>query len=313
MEKRKTRFTSALLLFVFLFLSLLPAASADRIPQNKPKNYKGAMRVVWCKEWISLRAEPSKTSERLAEIPLGSIVYSCVDIGDDKFYQCEYEGQTGYALIGYLWPAPECEPPLSASITRKMTMEEVVGSGEIVLEWKDYNMSVVAAHEWIKENKTDWEVLRIGCFINGSPIWGHEERAEKTGQYDLLKVFIGGTTDDWQIMVYNGAYGLSLLDLLSGRERWCVTTANCPMGNAAAIAVGKNGTVYVAGTDGPDPVAVSMDGKVLWKSEIDDPEVFDPYEITVEDDNILVKYGCGLEDGYRLVTLNNLGQLISIR
>ena len=56
-----------------------------------------------------------------------------------------------------------------------------------------------------------------------------------------------------------------------------------------------------------------MDGKVLWKSEIDDPEVFDPYEITVEDDNILVKYGCGLEDGYRLVTLNNLGQLISIR
>ena len=117
MEKRKTRFTSALLLFVFLFLSLLPAASADRIPQNKPKNYKGAMRVVWCKEWISLRAEPSKTSERLAEIPLGSIVYSCVDIGDDKFYQCEYEGQTGYALIGYLWPAPECEPPLSASIT----------------------------------------------------------------------------------------------------------------------------------------------------------------------------------------------------
>ena len=55
------------------------------------------------------------------------------------------------------------------------------------------------------------------------------------------------------------------------------------------------------------------DGKVLWKSEIDDPEVFDPYEITVEDDNILVKYGCGLEDGYRLVTLNNLGQLISIR
>ena len=313
MKKRKIRFFSVLLLLMLLLSLMISESSADRIPQEKPKNYKGAMRVVWCKEWISLRAEPSKTSERLAEIPLGAIVYSCIDIGDDKFYQCEYEGQTGYALIGYLWPAPECEPPLSASITRKMTMDEVIGTGNVVLEWKDYNMSVVASHEWVTENKKDWEVMRIGCFINGSPIWGHEEKAEKTGQYDQLKVFIGGVTDDWQIMVYNGAYGLSLLDLLSGRERWCVTTANCPMGNAAATAVDNNGNIYIAGTDGPDPVAISMDGKVLWKSAINDPDVYDPYEITVENDSVLVKYKSGLTDGFKLVTLNNLGQVVSVR
>ena len=118
MEKRKTRFVSALLLFVFLFSVLISAASADRVPQDKPKNYKGAMRVVWCKEWISLREEPSKLSARIAEIPLGAIVYSCVDIGNPLFYQCEYEGQTGYVLKGYLVPAPECEPPLSSSVTR---------------------------------------------------------------------------------------------------------------------------------------------------------------------------------------------------
>ena len=313
MKKRKIRFFSVLLLLMLLLSLMISESSADRIPQEKPKNYKGAMRVVWCKEWISLRAEPSKTSERLAEIPLGAIVYSCIDIGDDKFYQCEYEGQTGYALIGYLWPAPECEPPLSASITRKMTMDEVIGTGNVVLEWKDYNMSVVASHEWVTENKKDWEVMRIGCFINGSPIWGHEEKAEKTGQYDQLKVFIGGVTDDWQIMVYNGAYGLSLLDLLSGRERWCVTTANCPMGNAAATAVDNNGNIYIAGTDGPDPVAISMDGKVLLKSAINDPDVYDPYEITVENDSVLVKYKSGLTDGFKLVTLNNLGQVVSVR
>ena len=311
MKKLVIRFFAGLLLLIFLFE--IPAALADRIPQEKPKNYKGAMRVVWCNEWISLRAEPSKTSERLAEIPLGAIVYSCIDIGDPRFYQCEYEGQTGYALIGYLWPAPECEPPLSASITRKMTMEEVIGTGDVVLDWKDYNMSVVAAHEWVTENKKKWEVLRIGCFINGSPIWGHEEKAEEFGQYDQLKVFIGGVTDDWQIMVYNGAYGLSLLDLLSGKERWCVTSANCPLGNAAATAVGKDGTVYIAGTDGPDPVAISPDGKVLWKSEIEDPEVYGPYEITVENNSILVKYESGLSEGYKLVTLNNMGQLISVQ
>ena len=313
MRKRRIRLFAGLLLSVMLFLSAVPGACADRVPQEKPDNYIGAMRVVWCKEFISLREQPGKTFKRIAEIPLGAIVYSCVDIGNPLFYQCEYEGQTGYALQGYLVPAPECEPPLSASITRKMTMEEVIGVGEVVLDWKDYNMSVVAAHEWITENRTKWEVLRIGCFINGSPIWGHEEKAEKSGQYDLLKVFIGGVTDDWQVMVFNGAYGLSMLDLLSGKERWCVTIANCRMGNAAATAVDKNGTVYLAGTDGPDPVAISMDGKVLWKSELEDPELFDPGEITVENGNILVKYRSGLENGYNLVTLDSNGKLVSVR
>lgn len=310
MKKRKIRLFILLLLCV---LAINVTAGADRVPQEKPKNYIGAMRVVWCKEWISLREEPKKTSNRLAEIPLGAIVYNCVDIGNPRFYECEYEGQKGYALIGYLWPAPECEPPLSSSVTKKMTMEEVIGTGEVVLDWKDYNMSVVAAHEWVEEDKKRWEVLRIGCFINDSPIWGHEERAEEFGQYDQLKVFIGGVSDDWQVMVYNGAWGLSMLDLLSGKERWCVTTGNCSLGNAAATAVGKDGTVYVAGTDGPDPVAITQDGIVLWRSDVNNPDVYGPYEITVDNDAILVKYESGMTDGYKLVTLDSNGQLISVR
>ena len=311
MKKRTIRVFTALLLIAALLLPVM-SAGADRVPQERPKGYIGAMRVVWCKEWISLREEPSKLSARIAEIPLGAIVYSCVDIGDPRFYQCEYEGQTGYALIGYLWPAPECEPPLSSSVTRKMEMDEVIGSGEVVLDWKDYNMSVVAAHEWVTENRKKWEVLRIGCFINGSPIWGHEERAEESGQYDQLKAFIGGVEDDWQVMVYNGAYGLSLLDLLSGKERWCVTTANCPMGNAAAVAVDKDGTVYLAGTDGPDPVAISLAGRVLWKSDVNNPDIYGPYEIEVEDGMVHTKYACGLTDGYKMVTYDSNGKLIAV-
>lgn len=313
MKKRGIRLVGGLLLFVMLFLSTVSVAAADRVPQEKPANYIGAMRVVWCKEFVSLREEPSKTSKRLAEVPLGAIVYSCLDIGSAKFYQCEYEGQTGYVLRGYLVPAPECEPALSSSVSRKMTMEEVTGTGEVVLDWKDYNMSVVAAHEWVTEDRKEWEVLRIGCFINDSPIWGHEERAERIGQYDMLKVFIGGVTDDWQIMVFNGAYGLSQLDLLSGKERWCVTVANCPMGNAAATAVDDKGTVYLAGTDGPDPVAISLAGEVLWKSSIDNPEIYGPYEITPENGNLLVKYESGMENGYKLVTLDGSGMLISVK
>ena len=301
-------------LFIFTLLGcILGTACADRILKEKTDKYIGAMRVVWCKEWVSLREEPKKTSNRLAEIPLGDIVYSCTDINDPRFYKCEYQGQTGYVLKGYLLPAPECEPPASSSITKKMTLDEVTGSGETVLDWKDYNMSVVAVHENTSENGTDWEVLRIGCFIDGTPIWGHEEKCEKFADSDMLKVFIGGVPDDWQVMVFNGGYGLSLLDLLSGKERWCVTTGSCPMGDAAAIAVGPDGTIYLAGSDGPDPIAIALDGRVLWKSEINDPDVFNPYEITVKNGAVLVKYQSGMDQGYKLVTLDITGQLLSIR
>ncbi len=305
---------TAALLALILLVSTLPAAGADRMPEQKTSRYLGTMRVCFCKEFISLREEPRKTSERLAEIPLGAIVYKCVNFDKEGlFYKCEYEGQEGYVLKKYVRPAPEYEPPDSMALTRKMTMEEVIGNGEVVLDWKDYNMSVVAAYETIREKGKKWEVLRIGCFVNDSPLWGHEERVMMTGQYSMLKVFIGGVEDDWQVMLFDGGWGLSLFDLLSGKERWCLNVSDCWMGNGAAIAVDKNGTTYIAGTDGPDPVAVSMDGQVLWQSEISNEDVFGPYEMTVQKDTIQVKYKSGLKDGYKLVTLDNTGELISIR
>ena len=309
---KRLRVLSAVLLLAVLLLSISGVA-ADRLLKEKPANYIGAMRVVWCNEWVSLRSEPKKTSDRIAKIPLGDIVYSCTDINSTLFYKCEYQGQTGYVLKGYLQKAPECEPPLSSSVTKKMTYEELVGSGEIVLDWKDYNMTVIAAHEVITENRKEWEVLRVGCFIDGSPIWGHEEKAEIFGQYQMLKAFIGGVPDDWQVMIFDGAYGLSMLDLLSGKEKWSVTVGNCPMGNAAAVAVDENGTVYLAGTDGPDPVAISLDGRVLWKSDLGSAEIYDPYEIIVSKGKINVKYKSGLDTGYRLVTFDTAGQLLSVR
>lgn len=301
----------AALFLAAVLLVITAPAGADRLPEERPDGYIGAMRVVWCKEWVSLREAPKKTSDRLAQIPLGDIVYSCVPTKDPRFYKCEYQGQEGYVLSGYLIPAPECEPPLSSAVKKKMTMEELKGNGEIVLDWKDYNMSVVAVRDHVQENKRKWEVLRVGCFIDGTPVWGHEEKVEE-GQLERLKVFIGGVQDDWKVMLYDGGYGLSMLDLLSGKEKWTLSVANCPLGDAAAVAVDKNGTMYVAGSDGPDPVAITLGGRVLWKSDISDPNVFGPFEIALEDSKVLVKYRCGLTDEYRMVTLDSNGGLVSI-
>ena len=159
----------------------------------------------------------------------------------------------------------------------------------------------------------DSEILRIGCFLDGEPLWGHVETVENNGQHSLLKVFIGGTEDDPQVMLFDGGYGLTMIDLLSGKEKWTVNIGNCPMGDAAVTAVNDIGVIYLAGTDGPHPVAISADGHVLWRSEISNPSVYEPYEMEVVNGLILVKYRSGMTDGYKLVTLDGTGELMEIR
>lgn len=308
----KKRIIAILLLLILVQVSV---ANADRIPRDiRIHDYLGAMRVTWCKEWVSLRAEPRKTSERLMQIPLNEIVYNCKYMKDRRFVQCEYQGITGYVLVKYLRKAPEFEPPYSCGLSRIMTREEVIGTGEVVLDWNRDNASVIAAYETIIEKKKEWEILRIGYFENGEPVWGLEERLrvgykQKPGK---LKVFIGGTPDAPEVMLYDGGYGLSMLDLHSGEEKWNLRVQECYLGDAAVRAVDGNGTCYIAGTDGPDPVAVSQDGEVLWKAAINDPAVYEPYEMTV-DSQIEVKYRCGSSDSYTLVVLDLSGQIISSR
>ena len=307
------RWITFLFISVFFLMPVL-SASADRPMEEKPYNYLGAHKVVWCKEYISLREKPFKTSKRLLEIPLGAIVYNVKEIRSATFYQVEYEGVTGYALKGYLKPAPDFEPPANSSVTKRMTLEEVTAEGEVVLEWNDYNMSVVAAHSYYREKRKNFEVLRIGCFIDGNPIWGHEETVDIThSKTDLLKAFIGGIQDDWQVIVYNGGYGLSMLDLLSGRERWSVTVKNTPMGDGAAAAVDKNGTIYIAGSKGNGHVAISADGKVLWQASADETGLTGACEINVQDELIEVKYRGESNGIYKLAAFDNKGSLISVK
>jgi len=61
------------------------------------------MYVDNCSEWISLRAEPDKASERLQKIPLGARV-TAIGRANDDFLLVEYNGQRGYALTGFLTP-----------------------------------------------------------------------------------------------------------------------------------------------------------------------------------------------------------------
>ena len=110
----------AVLFALLLTCSLCLSASADRIPEEHNFRYIGAMKVVRCKEYVTLRNVPYKTGKALAKVPLGAIVYNCRTIKEKKsFVYAEYEGLQGYILVQFLDKAPEFEPAVTSAITQK--------------------------------------------------------------------------------------------------------------------------------------------------------------------------------------------------
>lgn len=77
--------------------------------------------VTNCKSWVSLRQNADTSSKRLAQVPLGATVKSCVLMGD--FVKCTYNGQSGYILAKYLKDA--ASPSTSSA-------EDLTGEARVV-------------------------------------------------------------------------------------------------------------------------------------------------------------------------------------
>lgn len=60
-----------------------------------------AMRVVNCKEYITLRTSPSTKAAEIRKIPLGERVFY-IEPASNGFYKVAYMGDTGYALASYM-------------------------------------------------------------------------------------------------------------------------------------------------------------------------------------------------------------------
>lgn len=290
---------------VLVFCLSCSIAMAARKTVQKDQYYLGAMRVVRCNDSVSLREGPDKSSRVLAKVPLDAIVLYCSNNTRqynnvrykkqlDLFIRCEYEGQEGYILKKYLEPAPEFEPAETKADYNIMTRDEIIGEGEVVLDWQEFNVAVLAAKESIQIKNENWDYLRVGCFIDEEPIWGYTEAVRTNEQSCALSAFMGGTEDEPQVYVYDQEYGLIMLDLMDGMELWTLQKDSCPLGDASIRAVGVNtGILYVTGTDGPDPIAISSEGNVVWRSNIDDPEVYGPTEMILNPTSIEIHYESG--------------------
>lgn len=308
----------SILLILILCLSW-SVSTAERKTVEKDQFYLGAMRVIRCKDYVSLRETPDKTGKVLAKVPLNAIVLYCSNNiskytggkykkQKELYIKCEYDGQEGYILKKYLEPAPDFEPAESKADSNIMTRDEIIGGGDIVLDWHEFNVSVLAAYQVSVDNGENWEHLRVGCFIDDEPIWGYTESVKQAGENSSLKAFMGGTEDEPQVYVYDSQYGLMMLDLMDGTEVWNIPKTTCPLGDAAVYTVGPDtGILYITGTDGPDPVAISTEGNILWRSEINDPDVYGPMWITLNPEDIEIIY----ESGYRVRLAYN-GERLSV-
>lgn len=247
-----------------LLASCLCAALAAEYP---------IMVVVNCEEWVSLRAEPDTASPRLCKVPLGEPVFNCTRQGD--FYRCDYGDFTGYILSDYLTPGeddPESNEPEAE--------EEV---GELVLKAEVNGLQITAERTMMDGG----EYLLVACDgPDGEQRWFYETGTEDVTELTLTDAFMGGAAQDPMVMVYNAEQStLTALDAFTGSVCW---TLKEHLGGSITHLVADDGTVYVGGYYGPDPVAIRPDGTVAWRANSGDSVWL--YDMAFEEGLIACRY-----------------------
>ena len=197
---------------------------------------EGMLKIVNCQDWVSLRSAPDSGSERLAQVPLGALVTGEYDY-DSDFSYCSYGGVSGYILNQYLET-----PALAAQVDGRTVIAErsYAGSGE---------------------------VMELTCLdANGSELWKRVFQSPYATELDCTDAFMAGTAAEPMVLVHVSGVGLTALDLYTGQEKWTLGEDVVSLGGSLSCAVGEDGTMYLGGYYGPDPVAISVDGEVLWQS-----------------------------------------------
>lgn len=206
------------------------------------------MKIINCQEWVSLRAEADGNAQRFAEVPLGTTVRGYY-ASNGEFSQCEYDGIVGYILNQYLEVMAADEGEESA--TAGAPAQEIELNGGTLRIWKERT----AEKEEMQLEFVDAE---------GKTVWSHREETLSTTELESLEVFINDKAEETMVMVYNSYYGLTALNAESGETIWTLTVSEISLGGSIKTAVGEDGTMYIGGYYGPDPAAISAEGKVLY-------------------------------------------------
>lgn len=212
------------------------------------------MQVINCNEWVSLRAEPDSNAQRFAEVPLGETVYGFYASNGD-FTQCSYRGSLGYILNQYLEVVSEggaVKHDPAAEPDQRIPME-----GGCIAIWKGY-------HDDDAKDLYSETMYIARLDENGNEIWSHSSESLAAFELSSVDAFVNAPAN--QVMVYNGYYGLTALDAETGAEKWTIGCDTVSLGGDIRYAVAEDGSMYIGGYYGPDPVGISADGRVLFES-----------------------------------------------
>ncbi len=287
-------------------------------------NELGTMQVVNCQEWVSLRQKPSSSSDRLVKVPLGAYVFNCVAY-NDAFIKCEYNNYSGYIMTEYLekadagapTPGPVSTPKMddydtlwftpAPVIPKYISMETAIDYvdmmvlGDTVLN-ESFSVNDVTYHLYaVRPFSSTQEMMYVAAFDgNLRTIWARIMSENEIGQANALAAFAGGTAEAPCAMLYHSGVGLQCIDLVTGEEQWTLNRDVIDLGSGICWCVDTDGTLYIAGYFGPDPVAISTRGGILWISNADDPAVYGAYRILLCREGIICDYESSPLEGSNL-------------
>jgi len=237
---------------------LLAALLALAVPAMAEPTYIGTMMVDNCEEWVSLREGPGTDRARLAKVPLYGIVTDAErDPSYGDFTYVNYDGQYGYILSRYLVPWADPEPE------NGMVLDATV---------RGHHITATRTFEG------DGEILEVAC----DDVWTYTTRSTTSTELDFTDAFIG--YDD-RVMVYNTEKGLTALDPETGETLWTLEES---LGASITHTMDAEGTLYIGGYYGPDPVAVDVNGHVKWRASAPDCNWL--YKMFIENGELVCTY-----------------------
>lgn len=271
----------------------------SRVPEQvtEGQGYVGEMRVVNCDEWVSLREGPSTSASRIIAVPLGAIVENCAWYSSN-FICCEYNGMVGYILSSYLQPVANGDSFAAVqpsgdegSFTAVQPIEGVQPQnnlGRMILEHVIGEYTVYAYYDF----GTDSESLYVECLNGqGAQVWNYATTVPFSTELQCADAFVGGTAEKPLVLVFNAGEGLYALDFYTGQMQWLVSEDTVNLGGGICYAVAADGTAYVGGYYGPNPVAIDANGSVLWEAE-PSHDAYWMHEIEVTAEGIVATYDC---------------------
>ena len=253
----------------------------------------GAMTVVNCNEWVSLREKASTSAARLAKVPLGAQVTGCVQTSNTFIY-CSYNGLWGYIQADYLAGDQLSEPGWDESRTTFAHLptlpsyDTFMSAGSTLVMAETYQGYTIV----VRRAYSDSEELMAVCYnLSNEPLWELRETS-LFGITDTVQTdaFVGGVTENPLLIWYISGKGFFAYEYGPQlKMRWAVPeSAALSISNSILHQVHYDGTIYVAYDD--CLLCISPDGVLSWKASCDDPDIFWPCEISIGDQFIDVTY-----------------------